>query len=220
MKVYPAIIFTLTLLTPLVLIQVFPVLSQGVSEERRHILNSIIWDIQTVDSAGNPHISYCEDVCGAGNLKYARWIGSEWHIQTVDSVGVVGWSTSLVMDSGGNLHIAYCHTTAGVKYAGWTGSGWNIQTVTSGSQPSLKLNSAGNPHISYYNCGDANCCVSDLKYAKGEIPTSTSTPTSTPTATPTSTSTPTPTSMPTATPSPTPTPGLKDKFIYLLLVLK
>src|SRR4030067_231829 len=57
------------------------------------------WDIQTVDSAGNvgqytsiavngsgpPRIGY-QDVTNA-DVKYAKWAGGSWEIETVDSFG-------------------------------------------------------------------------------------------------------------------------------------
>jgi len=60
------------------------------------------WSIQTVDSdgevglytsialdsAGRPHISYCDWT--NGDLKYAHWTGSYWEIQTVDSGDFMG----------------------------------------------------------------------------------------------------------------------------------
>ena len=164
------------------------------------------WNIQTVDatgtdgyyyvslaldSAGNPHISYCDMpiVNGERNydLKYAKWTGSAWNIQTVDSAENVGWFNSIALDSSGNPHISYYDmkngttyfdvTDGDLKYAKWTGSVWNIQTVDStgdvGSGTSIVLDSGNNPHISY--CDVTN---GDLKYAVF-VPPQTSTPTST-----------------------------------------
>jgi len=143
------------------------------------------WDIQTVegawgidvgsytslalDAAGNPHISYHGWYgFNKGDLKYARWTGSAWDMQTVDSsggLGLIGWYTSLALDSAGNPHISYyAWTNSALKYARWTGSAWDIQTVDSegdvGLYTSLALNSAGDPHISYYDGTNG-----DLKYA-------------------------------------------------------
>jgi hypothetical protein len=51
-----------------------------------------------LDSAGNPHISYFDAM--NEDLKYARWTGSSWNIETVDSPGEVGhYTTSLALDS-------------------------------------------------------------------------------------------------------------------------
>ena len=134
----------------------------------------ISWEIQTVDSEWHgggvyamgeglslaldsfdyPHISYCVRAYGTGDLKYACWTGSSWDIQTVDSEGVVGSFSSLVLDSSGNPHISYFdNTNVALKYACWTGSTWEFQTVDSRGDvhgyTSLVLDSSGNPHICY-----------------------------------------------------------------------
>jgi hypothetical protein len=126
------------------------------------------WNIQTVDSAnnvgygtslaldsfGNPHISYCDST--NDYLKYAKWNGSAWSTQIIDSL-LTDYSTFLALDSFGNPHISYCSNST-LKYAKWTGSEWNIQTVHSPRDPSaggtgrdssLVLDSSNNPHISY-----------------------------------------------------------------------
>ncbi len=70
----------------------------------------------TLDESGNPHISYYDDA--NGDLKYARWDGSQWLIETVDSTGYVGQYTSLALDGGGNPHISYYDASYGdLKYA-------------------------------------------------------------------------------------------------------
>ena len=53
-----------------------------------------------LESDGNPHIS---DYDGGsnGDLKYARWTGTAWEIEIVDSVWDVGRYTSLALDGAG-----------------------------------------------------------------------------------------------------------------------
>ena len=108
-----------------------------------------------VGSDDKPRISYFESNNSDGNLKYARWTGTSWNIQTVDSKGDVGYRTSLALDSDGNPHISYLDKTNGdLKYASWSGTGWDIQVITQLSgDTSLALDSAGNPHISYVKGG-------------------------------------------------------------------
>jgi hypothetical protein len=155
------------------------------------------WHIETVDNEGDvgthtslaldeggyPHISYyyCGTplpFCDIGDLKYAHQDASGWHIETVDSEGYVGWSTSLALDGGGYPHISYyyCGTSlpfcdiGDLKYAHQDASGWHIEIVDSegdvGRSSSLALDESGHPHISYYYCGTLpfSCDIGDLKY--------------------------------------------------------
>jgi hypothetical protein len=75
---------------------------------------------------------------------------SAWNIQTVGQ----GYDNSIAVDSSGNPHIGYA-SGEDLNYASWTGSNWNIQTIDSGDDKCreicLVLDSAENPHISYYD---------------------------------------------------------------------
>ena len=90
---------------------------------------------------------------------------TEWRIQTVDSVGNVGYEPSLALDSDGYPHISYYDdNNDDLKYAYWDGIKWQMQTVDSednvGWYTSLALDSIGYPHISYHDSTNGN-----LKYA-------------------------------------------------------
>jgi hypothetical protein len=125
----------------------------------------------SLDSNGNPHISYCAfDQTHHGYLKYAWWNRAGWSTQTVDPVGA-GWFTSLALDSTGNPHISY-YGYYSLQYASWDGSKWKIEIVDPGKfayddsmisigwHSSLVIDSNDNPHISYYHKTNG-----DLKYA-------------------------------------------------------
>jgi len=123
-----------------------------------------------LDVSGYPHISYWDCVNKA--LKYAKWNGTGWEIETVDtSLGTYGGWTSIALDASGYPHISYYdNTNRDLKYAKWNGTGWEIEAVDTtgdvGRCTSIALNASGYPHISY------RCDYVDvdnkyyLKYAK------------------------------------------------------
>jgi hypothetical protein len=145
------------------------------------------WDIQTVDAAGNkgkyaslaldsqdrPHIAYCyqyvEYVFTFHDLRYARWTGSTWNLQTVDNPRhlELGEWTSLALDGQDHAHISCFEggSNRDLKYIKWTGSAWEFVTADGGAPyvgryTSIDLDSRGHPHISYFDFSDNN-----LKYA-------------------------------------------------------
>jgi hypothetical protein len=59
----------------------------------------------SADEAGVVYIVYY-DVANK-DLKYARKVSGEWEKFTLDAVGDVGKSTSLVWDSASSLHVVY-----------------------------------------------------------------------------------------------------------------
>ena len=88
-----------------------------------------------------------------------------WLIQTVDSNGYVGDSTSLALDKANNVHIGY-HAKGELYYATNKTGPWVLEAAggdgAAGLFTSVKLDPAGNAHISYYNYRYGN---NELLYA-------------------------------------------------------
>jgi hypothetical protein len=95
-----------------------------------------------LDALGRPHISFY-DVTNA-NLKYARWAGTGWAVEVVDSDDVRGTYSSLVLDAAGRPHIAYHDASAGdLRYAAQSGSMWDQQIVDSILSDRFEVSEAG-----------------------------------------------------------------------------
>jgi hypothetical protein len=118
-----------------------------------------------LDPAGRPHISYCGGK--DGGVKYASKDAAGWRTETLCSGGGYGsCRASLALDESGNPHVAWTEWTelldSKLKYARKLGLGWQIETVDLlGSfltYPSLVIDEAGMPHISYSD--------GDLRYAQ------------------------------------------------------
>jgi hypothetical protein len=119
-----------------------------------------------LDNTGEPVIAY-EDITTYG-LQYAKLVGTKWQIETVDPDCQLSSEISLIIDTAGKPHIAYVDRSdfmnSLLKYAVPSTSGWSIETVSEEclgsdtSAPSLQLDSAGKPYISYYN-EDSNSLV-------------------------------------------------------------
>jgi hypothetical protein len=98
-----------------------------------------------LDSAGNPHVSYCDRT--NNTLKYAYWTGMTWEIQWATRGEACG-PTSLALDRADEPHISYAAGRT-VQYVHWSGWRWDVQTVGAGARPELALDSADRPHIAY-----------------------------------------------------------------------
>lgn len=112
-----------------------------------------------VDSSNNYHIAYY-DATNA-DLKYAKWNGSSWNLEIVDSSG--GEYIDIVLDSNEYPHISYV-VGGNLKHANWTGSEWGIDvvdTITTQDMTSIDVYSNDYSGIAYRDQSTA-----DLKYAK------------------------------------------------------
>jgi hypothetical protein len=127
-----------------------------------------------VDASDSPHISYFNFT--SKDLQYAKWTGSAWSIEVVESGGAnteYGEYSSLTLNASGYPHIGYSYrftmapVSGNLKYAKWTGSTWSTEDVDAGGideilglYASIELGPGDQPHISYYNMTGG-----DLKYA-------------------------------------------------------
>ncbi len=115
-----------------------------------------------VDKKGFPRIVYSSYIwvnkITHKILKYAKWNGSGWKIETVDGPWAGGYN-SITLDKNDHPHISY-YDNGQLGYAKWNGSAWNLQTVDSpppgsllgvGGWTSIALDNNDYPHISYYD---------------------------------------------------------------------
>lgn len=126
------------------------------------------------DSAGVPHIAYNNGNHFA-SLQYVTRNATSWDLTVVDRgstiLGDTGYDPSMVMDPAGKPFIAYRdgkhYATLMAAHQNVSGA-WNITKVDNGGSmtadtgyyPSVALDSAGYPHISYYDADNGN-----LRYA-------------------------------------------------------
>lgn len=114
-----------------------------------------------LDAGGNAHISYY--AAAPQDLKYAKWTGAAWSLETVASTGQVGVWNSLDLDSAGRPHISY-DDSGKLMYAKWTGAAWSIEIADPGANApgtDLALDSSDLPHIVYLTDSPG-----DLRYAR------------------------------------------------------
>jgi hypothetical protein len=126
-----------------------------------------------IDPAGRSHITY-NDGNHFANLMYAVKNGTSWSLSKVDTSGAVGdtgYDSSLVLDPAMRPYIAY---RDGKYYANLMvakqdkAGNWEITKVDNGGSatgntgydPSIALDPAKNPQVSYYDKSNGN-----LRYA-------------------------------------------------------
>ncbi len=111
-----------------------------------------------LDNNGLPAAAYYD--AANGDLKFARFNGLNWTVQTVQSKRTVGLYPSLAFDQNNNPAIAYYHKSNGnLLFAQNTAGAWDISVIESvddvGRYPSLKINpNNGQWSVAYENTTD------------------------------------------------------------------
>ena len=151
--------------------------------------NGSAWNIDVVESGGNslrtrsslaldkndnPHVSYCEWFNWGGpwpwtysHIKYAKWNGTAWNIETVVSNDRWNDHISMALDSNDHPHLGYYEffdDNNTLYYAELKVDTWDVETVDVSvwvGSLSLALDARDNPHMSY-----SDWTNDDLKYAK------------------------------------------------------
>ena len=108
-----------------------------------------------VDDTGSGNIAYYDS--STGNLDFAWYDGTSWHTETVSPTVGTPHPLSLKLDVLGHPHIAYRNSNNDtLYYAQYTGTNWQVNEVTAfsnwktdGYYPSLALDEAGLPSISF-----------------------------------------------------------------------
>jgi hypothetical protein len=147
------------------------------------LLNSDGRDSSLVlDTTGRGHVSYTIQYIGGlygpyGGLGYAQQIGTEWHMQTIETIG--DSISTLALDSNDRPHIGYYNREQGaLKYAHWDGQRWQIEIIDqlnySPQAIAFVVDATNHIHVSYYrpdgnliyayrtNCGWQRQVVSDV----------------------------------------------------------
>jgi hypothetical protein len=103
----------------------------------------------SVDAQGNPHLAYSYLNT---RLRYARWNGLSWLVETLDPETIGTDSISLALDRFARPHIAY-QGTGILRYAFWDGLRWNLEVVDESEgvdrYPRLVVDSDGAAHLAY-----------------------------------------------------------------------
>ncbi len=118
-----------------------------------------------LDQNQNPAVAYYD--AHNGDLKFARFNGSTWDIETVQSRNTVGLYPSLQFNAKNNPTIAYYQKSGGnLVFAQKSGSSWSIETVASeqdvGRYPDLQYN----PNIDSWSIAFENTTDGRFLYAE------------------------------------------------------
>lgn len=119
------------------------------------------WNSLALGPDLNPRIVYRDGEAG-GNLRFLRWTGSSWQKETIETnFDSDGGHASLAISPTGDPRVSYFKTGVGLRFASKDGASWTYKTIDpeGGQYTSLKLDSSGMAHVSYY-------AADKLKYAK------------------------------------------------------
>ena len=120
-----------------------------------------------LDSMDRPRIAY--RFYSGRCIRFAAWTGTNWTFTQFEEDGDMEDFISMALDGANLPHVSYHDGTfygeaSDLKYARYDGASWTTEIVDApgrvGRGSSLALDSAGHPHISYYDETSAT-----LKYA-------------------------------------------------------
>jgi uncharacterized repeat protein (TIGR02543 family) len=82
-----------------------------------------------LDSQNRPHISFYDFT--DETLKYARWNGTQWLIETLDECSALylHLGISMALEAQDHPHIAYMSNDEKLKYATFNGSSWHLDQI-------------------------------------------------------------------------------------------
>jgi hypothetical protein len=129
-----------------------------------------VWDVSTIDSTGDvgwyasltmssanqPMIAYYDAT--NRHLKYARFDGSNWVCETVDTSSNCGQGASIARNTSNNYPYISYYRGSSLYVATWSGSAWSFSYVDVQSSyyincTSIILDSSQHPNVSYNNAG-------------------------------------------------------------------
>jgi hypothetical protein len=116
------------------------------------------------DAQGNPNVSYFDHT--THQLKWAEKTSGSWSSSNV--VATAGGSASLALDPDGFPHLSFSDSAAGtVHYVRvmcfFILCGWNLDPIDSGIAGILRLDTVGQPHLTYAQ-------RQNIRYASGACP--------------------------------------------------
>jgi hypothetical protein len=133
-----------------------------------------------LDNSGNPTVSWSEGLGNAANVYVKRWTGSSWQQLggALDSdINQPATNPSLALDSSGNPTVSwenYDGTSSNIYVTRWNGITWNwiggiIESNSNfnATNPSLALDNAGNPVVSWQEFGVLNSSNIYVKHWSG-----------------------------------------------------
>ncbi len=109
-------------------------------------------NIVDIDSNGNPHIFYCD--MSTEKLKYARFDGSSWQIETLADCWFL---FNAMLDSNDQPHVMYVTYDFGdLFYSYYDGSEWqtyNLDSSPGGTPGGFTLDDNDHPHLAWDGSG-------------------------------------------------------------------
>ncbi len=117
-----------------------------------------------LDSNGLPGVAYYD--AENGDLKYAKFDGANWAVETVHAKRTVGLYPSLAFDASDNPAITYYHKTNGdALFATKMNGAWEISTVEATDDVGRYTSLAMNPNTNRWSVAYENTTDGRFRYA-------------------------------------------------------